>query len=203
MRRARGTTIRPGDTRLLRARHGRTPVGGMLSCRDAQTSRWMNATSSSRRNIPAVQVWKASRSRSADHRASSVVKCGSSRASPERPGVRAGISGDVLGSKPTGSARAAAARTSRSSTSSRRRRPAAAISSCGRSSRELERRGLDVELNRLSAATPACLFNSFNFDAGRLRRFARSDCRMVHRVDGPIGVVPGVRRRHRPLDRRD
>ena len=56
---------------------------------------------------------------------------------------------------------------------------------------ELEQRGLEVELNRLSAATPACLFNSFNFDAERLRRFARSDCRMVHRVDGPIGVYRG------------
>jgi glycosyltransferase involved in cell wall biosynthesis len=56
---------------------------------------------------------------------------------------------------------------------------------------ELERRGLDVELNRLSAGTAACLFNSFNFDLGRLRRFARSDCRMIHRVDGPIGVYRG------------
>ena len=56
---------------------------------------------------------------------------------------------------------------------------------------ELERRGLTVELNRLSAGTAACLFNSFNFDEGRLRRFARSGCRMVHRVDGPIGVYRG------------
>jgi glycosyltransferase involved in cell wall biosynthesis len=56
---------------------------------------------------------------------------------------------------------------------------------------ELERRGLDVEVNRLSAGTSACLFNSFNFDFGRLRRFARADVRMVHRVDGPIGVYRG------------
>ncbi len=56
---------------------------------------------------------------------------------------------------------------------------------------ELERRGLDVELNRLSAGTRVCLFNSFNFDAARLRRFARADARMVHRVDGPIGVYRG------------
>ena len=56
---------------------------------------------------------------------------------------------------------------------------------------ELEQRGLVVELNRLSAATPTCLFNSFNFDAGRLQRFARGDRRMVHRVDGPIGVYRG------------
>ena len=57
--------------------------------------------------------------------------------------------------------------------------------------RELESRGLVVEQNRLSGGTGACLFNSFNFDFGRLRRFAREDCRMVHRVDGPIGVYRG------------
>jgi glycosyltransferase involved in cell wall biosynthesis len=56
---------------------------------------------------------------------------------------------------------------------------------------ELERRGLQVELNRISRDTPACLFNSFNFDFRRLRRFARSGCRMVHRVDGPVGVYRG------------
>src|SRR6266567_8806151 len=56
---------------------------------------------------------------------------------------------------------------------------------------ELERRGLEVEVNRLSGGTPACLFNSFNFDFGRLRRFARDGVRMVHRVDGPIGVYRG------------
>jgi glycosyltransferase involved in cell wall biosynthesis len=56
---------------------------------------------------------------------------------------------------------------------------------------EFERRGLDVEVNRLSGGTPACLFNSFNFDFGRLRRFARDGVHMVHRVDGPIGVYRG------------
>jgi glycosyltransferase involved in cell wall biosynthesis len=56
---------------------------------------------------------------------------------------------------------------------------------------ELERRGLVAEINRLSGRTPACLFNSFNFDFGRLRRFARAGARMVHRVDGPIGVYRG------------
>jgi glycosyltransferase involved in cell wall biosynthesis len=56
---------------------------------------------------------------------------------------------------------------------------------------ELESRGLDVELNRLSAGTRVGLFNSFNFDPTRLRRFARSDARMVHRIDGPIGVYRG------------
>jgi glycosyltransferase involved in cell wall biosynthesis len=57
--------------------------------------------------------------------------------------------------------------------------------------RELRRRGLAVEENRVSARTPACLFNSFNFDFARLRRFAHDGCRMVHRVDGPIGVYRG------------
>ena len=58
-------------------------------------------------------------------------------------------------------------------------------------SRELERRGLRLETNRISGGTTGCLFNSFNFDAARLRRFAREDVRMVHRVDGPIGVYRG------------
>jgi glycosyltransferase involved in cell wall biosynthesis len=56
---------------------------------------------------------------------------------------------------------------------------------------ELRRRGLDVETNTLSGETPACLYNSFNFDFERLRRFARADVRMVHRVDGPVGVYRG------------
>jgi glycosyltransferase involved in cell wall biosynthesis len=57
--------------------------------------------------------------------------------------------------------------------------------------RELEGHGLDVEWNRISGGTPACLFNSFNFGFRRLRRFARDGVRMVHRVDGPIGVYRG------------
>jgi glycosyltransferase involved in cell wall biosynthesis len=56
---------------------------------------------------------------------------------------------------------------------------------------ELERRGLTVEKNRISGATPSCLYNSFNFDFRRLRRSARSGVRMVHRVDGPVGVYRG------------
>jgi len=57
--------------------------------------------------------------------------------------------------------------------------------------RELERRGLAIEANRISPGTPACLFNSFNFDFARLRRFAERGARMVHRVDGPIGAYRG------------
>jgi glycosyltransferase involved in cell wall biosynthesis len=56
---------------------------------------------------------------------------------------------------------------------------------------ELERRGLAVEVNRISVGTRACLFNSFNFDFRRLRRFARDDVRFVHRVDGPIATYRG------------
>src|SRR6266508_4330703 len=56
---------------------------------------------------------------------------------------------------------------------------------------ELERRGLSVEVNRISDSTPACMFNSFNFDFARLGRFGRRGARMVHRVDGPIGVYRG------------
>jgi len=57
---------------------------------------------------------------------------------------------------------------------------------------ELRRRGASVEENVLSGGTPACLFNSFNFDFHRLRRFARHRwARMVHRVDGPVGVYRG------------
>jgi glycosyltransferase involved in cell wall biosynthesis len=57
--------------------------------------------------------------------------------------------------------------------------------------RELEGRGLDVEQQRISEGTPACLFNSFNFDFARLRRFSARGARLVHRVDGPIGVYRG------------
>jgi glycosyltransferase involved in cell wall biosynthesis len=57
--------------------------------------------------------------------------------------------------------------------------------------RELGSRGLEVEWNRASRGTTACLFNSFNFDFARLRRFVRNDVRMVHRVDGPVGVYRG------------
>jgi glycosyltransferase involved in cell wall biosynthesis len=57
--------------------------------------------------------------------------------------------------------------------------------------RELEGRGLNVEVNRLSGGTRGCLYNSFNFDFARLRRFSREGARMVHRVDGPIGVYRG------------
>lgn len=57
--------------------------------------------------------------------------------------------------------------------------------------REIEKRGFRVEGNTISKTTRACLFNSFNFDAVRLKAFRRTGCRMVHRMDGPIGVYRG------------
>ncbi|MBD1835579.1 glycosyltransferase family 4 protein [Cyanobacteria bacterium FACHB-472] len=57
---------------------------------------------------------------------------------------------------------------------------------------EFERRGLRVENNTISATTRACLYNSFNFDFDRLQQLHREGCRMVHRVDGPIGVYRGL-----------
>jgi glycosyltransferase involved in cell wall biosynthesis len=60
---------------------------------------------------------------------------------------------------------------------------------------ECERRGLRVEHNTISRTTRACLFNSFNFDFDRLRRFAdvRPDgCRMVHRVGAVTTLYRGV-----------
>ena len=56
---------------------------------------------------------------------------------------------------------------------------------------EFEQQGLSVENNTFSHTTRACLFNSFNFDFQRLRQWRHITCRMVHRVDGPIGVYRG------------
>jgi glycosyltransferase involved in cell wall biosynthesis len=57
--------------------------------------------------------------------------------------------------------------------------------------REHRGRRLAVEVGTISGGTPVCLFNSFNFDFRRLRRFARRGARMVHRVDGPVGAYRG------------
>jgi glycosyltransferase involved in cell wall biosynthesis len=56
---------------------------------------------------------------------------------------------------------------------------------------ECTRRGYRLENNCISPVTRACLYNSFNFDFDRLRRFARPSCRMVHRVDGPVSIYRG------------
>ena len=57
---------------------------------------------------------------------------------------------------------------------------------------EFERRGLRVDTNALSRRARGCLFNSFNFDARRLARVRRTDCAMVHRVDGPVQLYRGT-----------
>ncbi len=75
--------------------------------------------------------------------------------------------------------------------SSRRHPPAAGISSCVRSRESWNDVGCEIELNRISGRTAACLYNSFNLEPARLRRFARTDVRMVHRIDGPIGAYRG------------
>jgi len=56
---------------------------------------------------------------------------------------------------------------------------------------EMEKRGFRIEGNAISKKSRACLFNSFNFDTARLKAFCHQGCRMVHRVDGPIGVYRG------------
>lgn len=56
---------------------------------------------------------------------------------------------------------------------------------------ELQRRGLRIAFNEMPLSVRVCLFNSFNCDFDALRRARRPGCRMVHRVDGPIGVYRG------------
>ena len=56
---------------------------------------------------------------------------------------------------------------------------------------ELERRGLSVEVNRLSGGTPPASTTPSTSTSAGCERFARDGVRMVHRVDGPIGVYRG------------
>lgn len=59
--------------------------------------------------------------------------------------------------------------------------------------RELQRQGISVS-GAPGRRTRALLMNSFNFDAGRVRRFRRMfpHLRMVHRLAGPIGTYRGT-----------
>jgi glycosyltransferase involved in cell wall biosynthesis len=57
--------------------------------------------------------------------------------------------------------------------------------------RTLEDRGVRVERNAIPPGTAACLFNSYNFDFARLEAFRRDDCRLVHRIDGPLLAYRG------------
>lgn len=56
---------------------------------------------------------------------------------------------------------------------------------------EFIRRNYNIENNSISATCRVCLFNSFNFDFKRLKSFYRTNCYMVHRVDGPISIYRG------------
>jgi glycosyltransferase involved in cell wall biosynthesis len=56
---------------------------------------------------------------------------------------------------------------------------------------ELERRGFRVGANLVSRRTRACLVNSYVFDERSLRRMLHPDCRVVHRLDGPLSVYRG------------
>ena len=56
---------------------------------------------------------------------------------------------------------------------------------------EFERCGLRVENNIFSHTTRACVFNSYNFDFNRLRRWRHAGFTMIHRVDGPLMVYRG------------
>ena len=57
--------------------------------------------------------------------------------------------------------------------------------------RELERRGLEVELTASRAGRRPASSTRSTSTSRRLRRFAGRGARMVHRVDGPIGVYRG------------
>ena len=57
--------------------------------------------------------------------------------------------------------------------------------------REWERRGLRLSPNRYARGVRACLCNSFNFAFDAVCNRPRR-CRLVHRVDGPVGVYRGT-----------
>ncbi len=57
--------------------------------------------------------------------------------------------------------------------------------------RQAHAKGLQLENNRLSRTTRACLLNSFNFDENRLKLVKRNRVLFVHRVDGPIDIYRG------------
>ena len=56
---------------------------------------------------------------------------------------------------------------------------------------EFRCRGLRLGNDASSATAKACLFNSFNVARDSLARDRGFDCRMVHRVDGPVDVYRG------------
>jgi len=64
---------------------------------------------------------------------------------------------------------------------------------------ELRTRGFTVGTEVAGRRTRACLLNADSFDPVRMRRMLPSGSRVVHRVDGPVGVYRG---RDEEVDRR-
>lgn len=56
---------------------------------------------------------------------------------------------------------------------------------------QFEQRGLRVGENAITRSTRACVLNAFAFDDELLRRTLHSGCKVVHRVDGPVGTYRG------------
>ena len=56
---------------------------------------------------------------------------------------------------------------------------------------EMKRRKIRVAENLIGPETRAALLNAYVFDADRLRRMRHDGCRIVHRVDGPVGRYRG------------
>jgi glycosyltransferase involved in cell wall biosynthesis len=56
---------------------------------------------------------------------------------------------------------------------------------------ELVRRGLDVGENRIGPRTRGVILNSYLFDERRLERSKHAQCRVLHRLDGPLARYRG------------
>ena len=56
---------------------------------------------------------------------------------------------------------------------------------------EFRRRGLRVSSSVVGSRTRGCLLHSYLVDVPRVRRMLHPSCRVVHRVDGPIGAYRG------------
>jgi glycosyltransferase involved in cell wall biosynthesis len=57
---------------------------------------------------------------------------------------------------------------------------------------QLQQRGYKVSDNVIASKTKSCLLNSFAFDVNLLRKLNRATCKIVHRVDGPVGTYRGT-----------
>ncbi len=57
---------------------------------------------------------------------------------------------------------------------------------------ELQQRSYKVSDNVIASKTKSCLLNAFAFDVNLLRKLNRENCKIVHRVDGPVGTYRGT-----------